>query len=169
MSELVTPAPTAEVAAPSRPEAAAAVWQWRRAGVDDGEAGRRAAATQRRKGLVGGVVGAVVALIVWQWRPAMALVVLGIALLLTALALVSPLGAFRRVTAALEAFGRAVGVGLTWVLMTLVYYLLFLPVGLVLRARGRLRLRKRLEPGLPSYWTPLPDRPRTLDGYRRQF
>jgi hypothetical protein len=53
--------------------------------------------------------------------------------------------------------------------MTLVYYLLFLPVGLVLRARGRLRLRKRLEHGLPSYWTPLPDRPRTLDGYRRQF
>jgi hypothetical protein len=99
----------------------------------------------------------------------MAMVVLAVAALLLLLALVSPLGAFRRVGRALELFGRAVGVALTWLLMAVVYYALFLPVGLLLRARGRLRLRKRLDPAAPTYWTPVPERPASLERYRRQF
>ena len=168
MSELAAPAPPVAPPAGSRPEAAAAAWPWRRRAADV-EAPRRAAAAQRRRGVIGGVVGSLVALLLWQWRPTMALVVLAIATLLTLLALVSPLGAFRQVSRALEAFARGVGLALTWVLMTVVYYGLFLPVGLLLRARGRLRLRKRLDPAAPSYWTPVPERQRTLDGYRRQF
>lgn len=153
----------------ARPEAAATVWRWRERGGAEPEATRRAAAAQRRRGVIGGAVGAVAALLLWQWRPAMALVVLAIAALLTLLALVSPLGAFRRVGRALEAFGRAVGVALTWLLMALVFYGLFLPVGLVLRARGRLRLRKGLDPAAATYWKPVPPRPASLDRYRRQF
>lgn len=151
----------------SRPEAAAAVWRWRAA--PDPDTPRRAAAAERRRGLVGGAIGAVAALLLWQWRPAMGLVVLGIALLMALAAVVSPLGLFRHVRRALEAFGRAVGIALTWLLMAIVYYGLFLPVGLALRARGRLRLRKRLDPAAPTYWTPVPERPASLDRYRRQF
>jgi hypothetical protein len=168
MSELAAPAPPVAPPAGSRPEAAAAVWPWRRRAADP-DAVRRAAAAQRRKGVIGGLAGALVALLLWQWRPTMALVVLVIATLLTLLALVSPLGGFRRVSRALEVFARGVGIALTWVLMTVVYYGLFLPVGLLLRARGRLRLRKGLDPGATSYWTPVPDRQRTLESYRRQF
>ena len=167
MSDLATPAAAPAPSTASRPEAAATVWRWRAAA--DADAPRRAAAAERRRGLLGGAIGALAALLLWQWRPAMGVVVLAIALLLTLAALVSPLGAFRRIRRVLEAFGRAVGIALTWVLMAVVYYGLFLPVGLLLRARGRLRLRKRLDPAAPTYWTPVPERPASLDRYRRQF
>ena len=167
MNDLDTPGPTRAPASGSRPEAAAAVWRWRRA--SDPDAPRREAAAERRRGLVGGAAGALAALLLWQWRPAMALVVLAVAVLLALVALASPLGAFRRVRHALERFGRAVGVGLTWVLMSITYYGLFLPVGLLLRARGRLRLRKGLDPSAATYWTKAMERPAGLDRYRRQF
>ena len=167
MSDLATPAAAPAPSTVSRPEAAATVWRWRSAA--DPDAPRRAAAAERRRGLLGGAIGALAALLLWQWRPAMGMVVLAIALLLTLAALVSPHGLFRRVRRVLEAFGRAVGIALTWLLMAIVYYGLFLPVGLLLRARGRLRLRKRLDPAAPTYWTPVPERPASLDRYRRQF
>ena len=167
MSDLAPPASARAPIVGSRPEAAATVWRWRSAA--DPDAPRRAAAAERRRGLVGGAIGTIAAVLLWQWRPAMGLVVLAIALLLTLAALVSPLGLFRRIRRVLEAFGRAVGVALTWALMTIVYYGLFLPVGLLLRARGRLRLRKRLDAAAPTYWTKVPERPASLDRYRRQF
>ena len=69
----------------------------------------------------------------------------------------------------LERFARVVGVALTWLLMGLAYYLLFLPVGLFLRATGKLRLEKRPDAARPSYWRPATRRPPGLDAYRRQF
>jgi hypothetical protein len=153
--------------AATRAAAAAAVWRWRDrpAGED-----RAALATAlRKRGALGGGVGLVAAALIALWRPEAAWVVGGIALLLTTLALLSPLGAFRRITAILERFAHGVGVVLTWLLMGITYYLLFLPVGLLLRATGKLRLEKRPDPARASYWRPAHPRPAGLDHYRRQF
>src|SRR5215210_1364426 len=105
------------------------VWQWRRAPATDERAADAAAA--RRRGLLGGVVGLVVAAALYFWKPQMALVVVAIAAATTLLALISPLGGFRRFTLALEAFAHGLGLALTWLVMGLAYYLLFLPVGLL--------------------------------------
>jgi hypothetical protein len=172
MTELATPsAPSApaQLGPPDagRPEAAAVVWRWReRRGGEDRVALARAL---RRRGLLGGAIGLGAAGLLSLWKTEAALVVGGIAIVLTTLALVSPLGAFRRVTAVLERFAHAVGLTLTWLLMGLAYYLLFLPVGLFLRATGKLRLVKRPDPSRPSYWRPATRRPEGLDAYRRQF
>jgi hypothetical protein len=55
--------------------------------------------------------------------------------------------------------------------MTLLYYLLFLPVGLVLRARGKLAITRSPDPRRSSYWISVDERERarTSESYRRQF
>ncbi len=157
----------------SRANAAAEVaWQWRRArAADAGEVQAKAAAAARRKGLLGGAIGllAASALYFWLDKPRAAAVVAAIALLTTLLALVSPLGGFHRLQLALAAFARGVGVAMTWLLIGLAYYLLFLPVGLLLRATGKLRLTRGLDAARSSYWQEAQATPAGLDHYRKPF
>lgn len=147
--------------------AAQIVWQWRRAPAADERV--QAAAAARRKGLLGGVVGLAVAAALYFWKPQMALVVVAIAALTTLLALVSPLGAFRALTRALEAFARGVGLVLTWLLMAIAYYLLFLPVGLLLRAAGKLHITRGADAKRTSYWQESAAPAPGVDSYRRPF
>lgn len=151
--------------------AAGTVWQWRHRESGAEQARRSAVAAARRQGLIGLGVGLAVALLIGWWlgHRTMALVVAGIAVALTLVALLSPAGLHPRIAGLLQRFGRLVGTTLTWVLMTVVYLLLFLPVGLFLRATGKLRLQKAADSGRTSYWQPASERPRTLANYRRQF
>jgi len=57
----------------------------------------------------------------------------------------------------------------TWVLMTLLYFVFFLPVGLLLRAGRRLGITTAPDRALPSYWSAVSGPARTLDSYRKQF
>jgi hypothetical protein len=170
MSDLVLTSPEPASGAADGPvaAAAAAVWQWRRRG-DAEPAPRDAAAAARRKGAVGGTIGLLVAAGLFFWKPEMAAVVAAIAVTTTLLALVSPLGGFRRLSLLLEAFGRGVGLAMTWVVMTIAYALLFLPVGLLLRAAGKLRITRGADPRRDSYWEPPMAAPPGLDGYRKPF
>jgi hypothetical protein len=152
--------------------AAEIVWQWRRArAADAGEAQAKAAAAARKKGLFGGVIGllAAAALYFWLDKPRAAAVVASIAVLSTLLALVSPLGGFHRLQRALAVFARGVGLAMTWFLMTLAYYLLFLPVGLLLRAGGKLRITRGRDAARASYWQEAQATPAGLDAYRKPF
>lgn len=166
MSDILLASPAAAREAASR-SAAETAWRWRERaqGVDD----RAAAAAARKRGALGGVVGLLAAVAVSFWRPGAAWIVASIAVITTLLALASPLGGFRRLTHALEAFGHGVGVTLTWVLMTVAYALLFLPVGLALRAAGKLRITRGADARLASYWQLPPPAPPGLDGYRKPF
>jgi hypothetical protein len=150
---------------------ARAVWDWRAAGTaGDAEAERRRrAAAARREGLVRAAVGAVVGGLVWLWKPLLGTVVLAVTLALLLIALASPLGAYRAIAVGLRRFGHAVGLAVTWVLMTLIFYLLFFPVGLVLRTLGRLGLTLGAERGRASYWEPVAWERITAESYRRQF
>lgn len=152
-------------------EVSRVVWGWRDAGPRQADERRREASAARRRGAVGGAVGLAAAVLVAFGfdHPVAGAVIAGIALALAATALASPLGAYATVSRGLERFARAVASAVTWVLMTLLYYLVVLPLGLVLRARGRLRITRRPDPALPSYWTPTDGRERPADSYRRQF
>jgi len=146
---------------------ARAVWPWREVAARSAEQQSRAAAAARLQGVLHAAVGLVAAgLIYLFWHPTAAAVVAVLATLLLVVALVSPLGAYRRLDHWIARFAHGVGLAVTWLLMPLLYYLLFLPVGLVLRLRGRLRLTRSPEPTRPSYWIP---RGQDRHDYRRQF
>ncbi len=153
----------------------AAVWDPRGGATGESAeslAKRRAAA--RRKGAIGLGVGLAVAAILYFLRrgrpgPQMApLVVAGIALLFAAIAFASPLGLYPRIERILDAFGRAVGAVVTWLLMTLLFFLFFLPVGAALRLAGKLSITRGFDPRRPTYWSP-PRHAGGADSYRKQF
>ena len=121
---------------PSAPSAVA--WDWRRTATGDDRDETKQNAAARKRGLIGGAVGLLIAALVYQfWKPGLAYVIAGISLTLALLALAAP-PAYRKVAGLLDRFGHLVGMAVTWLLMTLLYYILFLPVGLLLRARGKL-------------------------------
>lgn len=156
----------------------AVVWDWNRTGTGDDqiEAKRNAAdaadaanTAARKRGVIGGLVGLLIAAVVYHfWRPGLAYVIAGISLALALLAIVAP-PAYRKVAGLLDRFGHAVGMAVTWLLMTLLYYALFLPVGLFLRARGKLAVTRHPDPRLASYWSSTEGKPWTAESYRKQF
>lgn len=154
-------------------QAASVAWNWRDRSGDQAAARAREARANRRKGLIGGAVGLAFAALlhfgVHKERSAM--VVAAIAVLVALLALASPLGAYKVLARWLDVFAHAVGAALTWVLMAILFYLVFLPAGLILRARGKLGVAKHADKGLPTYWiaTDERERARTLDSYKKQF
>jgi hypothetical protein len=155
----------------SRAPAGATAWDWRNRASAAAAAAVREVADARRRGVVGLVVGSVVAFGVYRFlhRPVLAVVVAGIALLLALLAFASPRTLYRTVLRVFDRFAHAVGILVTWLLMTLLVYLLFLPAGLILKAGRKLRIARRYDPSAPSYWSHAKRPPGTLESYRRQF
>jgi hypothetical protein len=177
--------------------ASSQVWNWRDAARDASAAGdgrpaagdgagggggrevasglpqrARAAAAARRQGAIGGGVGlaAAAALAFLLHRPGLATVVAAVSLAVALLAMAAPLTLYRRLRGWLDRLGHWVGSVVTWLLMTVLYYLLFLPAGLVLRASGKLSTFTRFaEPSRDSYWTATDRRTHTADSYRKQF
>src|SRR6476620_8514843 len=129
----------------------AVIWSWRP--QDDAGARAREAAAARKRGLLGFVIGLAAALVIHHFRPVAGFVVGGVAVLFLLLAMASPLTLYPKVMGLLDRFAHAVGMAVTWVLMTVLYYLFFLPAGLLLRAAGKLGITTRPERGLPSYWS----------------
>jgi hypothetical protein len=143
------------------------VWDWRKA--DDAGARAREAAAARKRGALGLVIGLAAAALLYLWKPKLALVVAAVALILGLLALVAPLTLYKKVTHAFDVFAHGVAAAVTWVLMTLLYYLLFLPAGLILRARRKLAITRSFDPGLSTYWTATDGRQHPPESYRKQF
>jgi hypothetical protein len=153
------------------------VWSWRptTASGSDDEAERqertRLASAARRQGAIGGAVGltAAAALAFLLHRPGAATLIAAVSLLVALLALAAPLTLYRRLRGLLDRFGHAVGTAVTWLLMTVLFYLLFLPVGLMLRAMGKLEFTRFADPARASYWTSTEGRAHTAESYRKQF
>ena len=154
---------------PQNPDPSAVVWDWNRTTtVDDRDEIQKNAAA-RKRGVIGGLIGLLIAAVVYHfWRPGLAYVIAGISLALALLAIVAP-PAYRKVAGLLDRFGYLVGMTVTWLLMTLLYYVLFLPVGLLLRARGRLAVTRHPDRRLASYWISTEGKPWTAESYRKQF
>lgn len=113
-------------------------------------------------------VGLLVALLLGLWKPVLGAVAAGVALLLLGIALASPDRLHPRVASWIAAFARAVGRGVSHAVLTLVHLLVFLPLGLLLRTTGRLRIAPDPEPEIPTYWRPA-DRTAEPADLERQF
>jgi hypothetical protein len=156
--------------APKAP-AGATAWDWQNRAAAAAAAAVHEVAEARRRGIIGLVVGSAVAFGVYRvlHRPVVAAVVAGIALLLALLAFASPRTLYRAVLRGFDRFAHAVGTLVTWLLMTLLVYLLFFPAGLILKAGRKLGISTRYDPRAPSYWSRPKRPPGTLETYRRQF
>jgi hypothetical protein len=155
----------------SRPEASAIAWTWRdRAGLAT-DALAREARSLRIRGAVGGVIGLAFAALLYfvGHKVRSAEVVAGIAVVLALLALAAPLTVFKRINHVLEIFARGVATGVSWLLMTFLFYVVFWPIGLVLRAGHKLGITMGPDRSLPSYWISTADRENPLESYKRQF
>jgi len=156
-----------------RAQASSVAWNWRDRAANAQAALAREESANRTKGLLGGAVGlAVAALLHFVFhRTVAAEVVALIAVAIAQLAIFSPLGLYKGLTRALDRFAHAVGATVTWVLMTVLFYLVFLPAGLFLRARGRLHVSRGADRSLGTYWieTAERERARTPESYRKQF
>jgi hypothetical protein len=155
-------------------QASSLIWDWR--GTTDGGAGaakrRRALqAAARREGAIGGAVGLAVAAAIafLLHRRGLAAVVASASLLAALVALVAPLTLYRSMRRALDRFGHWIGTAVTWLLMTVLFYLLFLPVGLAMRAAGKLAFTRFADPTRDSYWTSTAGRVHDAASYRKQF
>lgn len=133
-------------------QAAATAWDRRR--EESLSAAPDVARRARRRGLVRCGIGLLVAGGLVLWKPLLGAVAAGIAVLLLAVALLAPGSLYPRIEGWIAAFARGVGVAVTWVTLTLVFVLVFLPMGLLLRGAGRLRIAPGLDPEAPTYWRP---------------
>lgn len=147
-----------------------AVWRWR---PDPERRARRIAREAREgriRGLIQGVVGLLAAFVLYRWfSPVAAGIVAAIALTITVIALASPRGTFARLTHWVGRFAHGVGLVVTWICLPVLFYLVFLPLGLILRARKRLRLTRGPEPERETYWSSAGSWPKAKEGYERQF
>jgi hypothetical protein len=100
-------------------------------------------------------------------------VIAAIAVVVALSALASPLGAYKTLSRWLDRFAHAVGAAVTWVLMTVLFYLVFLPAGLLLRRKLAITLGndRSADRRLPTYWiaTEERERARSPESYRKQF
>lgn len=129
--------------------ASATVWSWRSAGPEP-----TAVALARRRGLVRGAVGLGVAVLLGLWKPVVGAVAAALSIGLLAVALTSPGGLYPRVERWLATFARSVAVAVSWLTLSVVHVLVFLPLGRLLRATGRLRIAPGLDPEAATYWRP---------------
>ena len=149
----------------------AVVWPWRER--EAREETRRVAAVRaaRGRGLIQAAVGlAAAALFAFVFhKPRFAMVVVSIASIVGLSALISPLGIYGWITRGVEKLGYWIGTLLTWILMPLLFFFLFFPVGLFLRARKRLGITRGRDSRLASYWISTTERKSTRESYDRQF
>lgn len=156
-------------------QASSVAWNWRDRATAGEAARAREAASNRTKGLIGGVIGLAVAALFYfvfhKVRTAEVIAAIAVVVALTALA--SPLGAYKTLSRWLDRFAHAVGSAVTWVLMTILFYVVFLPAGLFLRRKLAITLGndRRADQRLPTYWiaTEERERARSPESYRKQF
>ncbi len=152
-------------------QASSVAWNWRGRAAQGEAARAREASANRTKGLIGGTVGIAVAALLYfvfhKVRTAEGIAAIAVLIALTALA--SPLGAYKTLSRWLDRFAHAVGAAVTWVLMVVLFYVVFLPAGLFLRRK--LAITKGADRRLPTYWiaTEERERARTPESYRKQF
>ena len=90
-----------------------------------------------------------------RWETPWSFGILTLATLLLALALLAP-QVYAPIQTVLTRLGRAIAVGFTWSLLSLVYLVIFTPGRLLLALRRRDPLQRRPDPARTTYWEPLP-------------
>ena len=136
-----------------RPEAAEVIWRWREQGVSASR--EQSPGRARIRGSVQALVGGGAATAIYLfWSQMIGTVVFCIAAVILFSALVSPKGLYRALEGLFAALGNFTGRALTWLMLVPLFYLFFLPFGLLLRRGSRDRMKRYFEPDRASYWEP---------------
>lgn len=123
------------------------------------------AARARRRGLVRGALGLSVAAVLVLWHPTLGAVAGAVALVVLLLALLAPGTLYPRLEVWIAALARGVGMVVSQSTLTVVHLLVFVPLGVLLRATGSLRITTDLDRRAPTYWRP----PDSTARHDRQF
>jgi len=144
-------------------QAALAIWDWRKVGG----AAVANASHLRRSGVLRAAIGATVGgLFFWYGALWMAGIAWGIAAVLGLLAIASPARGYAAVDRSLARLAQVVGQLVGWGALVPVFYLVFVPFGLLARRGDADTMKRRYDPGARTYWRDRPADEPTLD---RQF
>ena len=144
---------------------ARAVWPW----ADPAGGAQAGASPARRRALIQFAVMAVIAGLLClrpTWRP-MAVIAGSLALFVLLTGLLAP-RVFEAVDRALKAFGKLVGVALTWLFLAPVFFLVFMPGRLLLALKGQDPMQRQFPTQAPTYWVPY-RKPPGVARYRKQY
>ena len=134
-----------------RPEAAAIIWNWH--GSDSAEKSAGSSSRTRLKGSIQGVAaGAMGALLYLYWSQTVGRIVMGLGTVILLSALVSPTGLYRLVERLFAALGLWTGRAINWILLVPLFYLFFLPFGLLFRRGRRDSMTRFYEAESSTYW-----------------
>ncbi|MFP8877988.1 MAG: hypothetical protein VCE43_00200 [Myxococcota bacterium] len=134
-------------------EAAAAIWDWRGTGMAPSDAPQTG--HLRMRGIAQGLVGAGVGTGLYLFVSTTAGAVVALTGVTIALAgLLSPTGLFVLIDRGFQALARGLSRIITWAVLLPLFYLFFLPFGLVLRAGKRDRLQRWMDADAATYWEP---------------
>jgi hypothetical protein len=134
---------------PVRPAASAVIWPWREGASQAAVSPSRVRRRALLQALAGAAFGSVCFLF---WSRSVAYFAFAMAALVLVSALVSPSGLHAGMQRLFETTGRVLGRAMTWLLMAPLFYLFFLPFGMILRRGKRDRLRRYFDPEAESYW-----------------
>jgi hypothetical protein len=137
-----------------RAEAALAIWNWRDP-QPHGPPPPPVSRVRVRGSLQAAIVAAIALLLLLLGLRTIALVMLGAATIVLLAALTSPRGIYAVLDGMAQAIGRRIGRALTWLLLVPLFYLFFLPFGLLFRRGRRDRLKRSFDSEAPTYWEAL--------------
>jgi hypothetical protein len=121
-------------------------------------------------GSVQALVGAAAAGVLFALgHPNLGGVALTLAVVVGGAAWLSPAGAYTRIRRGLEWLGTGIGTMLTWILMVPLFYLFFLPFGLLFRRGHRDPMEREFPTGSASCWRSRPESAGGASAYERQF
>jgi hypothetical protein len=153
---------------PGQPQASAAIWRWQEP-AHEAKAGA-APARIRALGSIQASVGAGMGLLSYlYWSQTLAFFIFGVAGIILISALVSPTGLYAAIQRMFEALGQALGRGLTFVLMSGLFYTFFLPFGKLFRRGRRDKMRRWFEADAATYWEARPQADASADSLERQY
>lgn len=110
---------------------------------------------------------AVAGLFVWKGRQVAAAVVAGIGALVLLSGLLAP-SLFMKIEQGGRWLGKAAGIGLTWLLLVPMFYLVFFPGRLILMMTGNDPMARKFPTKAPTYW--IARKPvGSPDEYKRQY
>lgn len=160
-------------------DVASTVWAWRNPPDPDQVEAERTRAHRREgsvQALVGACLGALIFSLPWWWTGAAAwfprvvsYVAWSVSAVVLTAAWLSPNGAYAAIQRVVYAVAHAVGVTLTFLLMTPIFLLFFVPFRALCRRGRRDRLLRTFpDPATRTFWIERTEHP-TPEAYQRQF
>ena len=135
----------------SRPEAAAAVWNWR---GNENERPEPSAGPIRLRGSIRALIGASVGGLVFVYlSPLVGKIIVSVSGLLFLAAILSPRGAYALVERAFAALSRTVGRLLNALILPVLFFGVFTPLGALLRGGKRDALQRFFDRERTTYWS----------------